>query len=127
MVSPLSSQIKKQVASALRGRLLSGTLRRDVPASLDSYGDPVPGTAAEYSFEGIRETYSARYRAQAGIPAEDVSFLVILGSVVPATTPAQGDHIKLENTDWHCVREVPEMDPAGATAKCQCYAVADPA
>ena len=67
----------------------------------------------------------ARYR-QAGIPAEDVQFLVILGSVSPATQPDQGDQIKLSNTPWHQVRTIPEIDPAGATAKCQCYVIEDP-
>lgn len=126
MVSPLESQIKKQVAAAFRGRLLAGTLRRPGGSTLDARGDVVPGTATTYTFEGIRESYSANYRAEAGIPAQDVQFLVLLGSVKAATTPRQGDQIKLSNTDWHQIREVPEIDPAGATAKCQCYQIADP-
>ena len=39
----------------------------------------------------------------------------------------QGDQIKLSNTNWHQVREIPEVDPAGATSKCQCYEIEDPA
>lgn len=126
MASPLESQIKKQVASAFKGKLLTGTLRRVSAAAVDSYGDPVPAAATTYAFDGVRESYSARYRAQAGIPAEDVQFLVLLGSVKPATAPLQGDQIKLSNTDWHQVREIPEVDPAGATAKLQCFVIASP-
>lgn len=126
MASPLESQIKKQAASAFRGKLLSGTLRRLAVSSLDSNGDLVPGSATEYRFEGIRDSYSAAYRGLAGIPAEDVQFLVLLGSVSPSATPRQGDQIKLSNTGWHQIRGIPEVDPAGATAKCQCYAIEDP-
>lgn len=126
MASPLESQIRKQVASALRGKLLTGTIRRVGAAVLDANGDPVPGAASTYTFEGIRESYSAVYRSQAGIPAEDVQFLVLIGSVKPATEPRQGDQIKMSNTAWHQVREIPEVDPAGATAKAQCYEIEDP-
>ena len=127
MASPLESQIKKQVASAFKGKLLTGTLRRVSSTALDAKGDEVPGAVATYAFDGIRDSYSARYREQAGIPAEDVQFLVLLGSgTLSGAQPRQGDHIKLSNTGWHQVREVPEVDPAGATAKCQCYAVPDP-
>ena len=126
MASPLESQIKKQVASAFRGKLLSGTLRRETATALDERGDPVV-TAATYSFEGIRESYSEYYRAQAGIPEEDVAILVLLGSTSPAVVPTQGDKIKLSNTGWHQVRGIPEIDPAGATAKCRCYLIEDPA
>lgn len=126
MASPLEAQIKKQVASAFRGKLLSGTLRRVESSSLDANGDLIPGAPSEYRFEGIRDSYSAFYRGQAGIPAQDVRFLVLLGSVSPATTPMQGDQIKLANTGWHQIREIPEIDPAGATANCQCYVIEDP-
>ena len=126
MVSPLETQVKKQVASAFRGRLLTGTLRRVASSALDTRGDPVPGAAATFAFEGIRESYSARYREQAGIPVEDVQFLVLLGSVSPAPEPRRGDQIKLSNTPWHQVREIPEVDPAGASAKCQCFEIEDP-
>ena len=123
MASPLESQIKKQVASAFKGKLLTGTLRRVSAAAVNSRGDPVPAAASTYAFEGIRESYSARYREQAGIPVEDVQFLVLLGSTSPATEPRRGDQIKLSNTPWHQVREIPEVDPAGATAKCQCFVI----
>ena len=125
MASPLESQIKAQVAQAFKGKLLAGTIRRVGATTLDNRGNPVPGAVSTFAFEGIRESYSAVYRAQAGIPAEDVQFLVLLGSTTSA--PRQGDQIKLTNTSWHQVRTIPEVDPAGATAKCQCYAIPDPA
>lgn len=126
MASPLEAQIKKQVAAAFRGKLIRGTIRRAGAASLDEFGDPVPGAPETFAFEGTRESYSAAYRVQAGIPAEDVKFLVLLGSVRPAASPRRGDHIRLTNTPWHMIREIPEVDPAGATAACQCYSVPDP-
>lgn len=124
MSALLESQIKKQVAAAFKGKLVAGTIRRTAGATLDSLGNLAGGSVSTYAFEGIRESYSAIYRNQAGIPAEDVKFLVLLGSTT--ITPEQGDQIKLSNTGWHQIREIPEIDPAGATAACQCYAIPDP-
>ena len=124
MPSPLESTIKAQVASAFRGRLISGTIQRDASSTVNTRGDPVTASTSEFTFEGTRDAYSSFYRAQAGVPDEDVQFLVLLGSVKPVTTPLKGDRIKLSNTSWYEVRRIPEIDPAGATAKCQCFPVA---
>lgn len=123
MASLLESKIKDQVAAAFKGQLLTGTLRRVVSTSLDSLGDPVPGTATTYSFDGIRESFSAAYAAQAGIPITDVKILVIAGSL--SVNPKKDDQIKIEG-QWHTVREVLGVDPAGATFELQAYEIEDP-
>lgn len=130
--SLLPSALKQTIAKAFKGRLLTGTLRREAVASVNSHGDPVVGTITSFTFEGIRESFSARYKAQSGIPADDVSILVLQGSLKPATTITmddQGAFIFMGTpwNKWHKIRVVLEIDPAGATARLQCFEVAAPA
>lgn len=125
----LEGALKAQIAKSFKGRLTLGTIRREVVTEIDDdTGDDVAPTVTTFSFEGIRESFSARYKAQSGIKAEDVKILVLLGSCVPATTPVQGDKIYLEApwNKWHHVREVMEIDPAGATASLMAYEVPAP-
>lgn len=116
----LESGIKKAVASAFKGRLLTGTLRRASAASLNSLGDPIAGPASTYTFDGIRDSFNAVYAAGAGIPVTDVRILVILGSGTLTVEPRKDDDVKIDGR-WYRVREVREIDPAGATATLQAY------
>lgn len=128
MVSLLESRLKKSLASAFKGRLTRGTLRRVASTTVDAAGDLVPGAASSFTFEGIRESFDARYRAQAGIPENDVQILILLGSIKPATTPRQEDQIFLSTpwSKWHKIRQVLSVDPAGASGSYQCYEIEDP-
>lgn len=126
MASQLEGKLAKTVARAFRGKLTDGVLRREVPGTgNDDFGDPNAGTALTFTFNGIRETFDAKYRQQAGIPETDVGVLVILESVLPRTDPRQGDQVFIKSS-WHKVRRVIDIDPAGATARLQCFAIASP-
>lgn len=116
----LDGQIAAAIYKGFKGKLLSGTLRRSTPGvGVDDFGDANPGTTTEYPFEGIRESYNAVYRAAAGIPQEDVRFLVIAGSL--ATAPLRGDQVRFGSGPWHQVREIEAIDPATATYNLQCF------
>ena len=123
MASLLESAIKKQVASALSGKLLTGTLRRVGHSTVDTYGDPVAGTPATWAFDGIVDTFSAFYAAQAGIAATDVRILIIAGSL--SVTPTKDDHVKLRDS-WYQLRRLVEADPAGATFIFAGFEIGDP-
>lgn len=112
MASPLESAIRAQVASAFRGRLLTGTLRRTTYGTVDAFGDPVLGSAQTWTFDGIVDSFSAFFAAQAGIPVTDSRILIIAGSL--ATSPQKDDQVKLRDT-WYQLRRLVEQDPAGAT------------
>jgi hypothetical protein len=123
MASLLESAIRDQVATAFRGKLLTGTLRRVGATSVDDHGDRVPGTATTFSFEGIRDTFNAVYAANAGIPASAIRILIIAGSL--STDPRRGDQV-LIRSQWHEVIEILERDPANATHVLQCFEIEDP-
>lgn len=123
MASPLETAIAKQVASALRGRLLTGTLRRVASSSVDSYGDPIAGAATTWSFDGIVDSFSAFFAAQAGIPTTDVRVLLVAGSL--ATVPQKDDQVKFRD-EWYQLRRLVERDPAGATYVFSGYQISDP-
>jgi len=131
MVSLLESQFKARIAKAFKGKLLRGTFRRSVESTQDSFGDLATPTVTSFSFEGIRESFSARYKAQSGIPESDVSILILVGSVKPPTvfTEADQDQMVFMSTpwnEWYKIRRVLEIDPAGASVRLQCYEVPAP-
>ncbi len=123
MVSLLESQIKAQVASGFKGVLLKGTLRRPGSTTVDAFGDPIPGPATTFPFEGIRESFNARYAAEVGIPVTDIKVLIIAGLIT--TDPVKGDQVLIRE-QWHQVREIRERDPANATHVLQCFEIEDP-
>lgn len=129
MTSILERQLKSKIAKAFKGKLLKGTLRRITAAGLDAYGDPTSPTVQNVAFEGVRDTFSAYYKAQAGIPDTDVSILIILGSMNPALTPNQDDKVYVSTpwNKWYQVRKVLSIDTAGAVAQLQAFEIPDPA
>ena len=126
MVSPLEGSLKKQVAAGFKGYLLNGTIRRSTPTGVDAKGDGTAPTITTAPFEGIRGSFSAFVRAQAGIPETDVSILVLLGSTT--MEPRKDDLINIPkgSAKWYNVRRIVDIDPAGATANCQAYEVSAP-
>ena len=112
MVSLLERRVRDQVAAAFHNRLLVGSLRRTSAAAVDSYGDPVPGAATEWAFDGVVDTFNAAFAARAGIPVTDVRVLIIAGSL--ATVPQKDDLVMLRD-EWYQLRRLVERDPAGAT------------
>lgn len=124
MVSLLEGKLKKVIAQKFHRRLLKGVINRKTPTTVNSFGDPVPGTAQTFTFEGIRESFDASYAARAGIPQTDVKVLVLLGSVKPETQPRQNDYIYIGVPQrWHQVRHILAEDPAGASMDLQCYEI----
>lgn len=114
MVSPLQSQIKKQIAQGFKGRLLACVLRKEVPGPPDEYGDATPGTVTDYAYEGIRDTFTLQFAEAAGVPVTDAKLLVLMGSIKPATTPGQDDKVKVRD-EWFQLRRKVAADPAGAS------------
>lgn len=120
MPSPLD-QIKKQIAAGFKNRLKKGSLRKlALGAGVDALGDPVSGTATLYSFDGIREDFTAMYRAATGIPDTDVKILIIAGSLPAGIEPLQDDYVAIENA-WYKIRKVLSIDPANATYTLQAF------
>lgn len=121
----LDGDIKKIVASGFKGLLLKGTLRRVTVASLDAYGDPATKTITTYSFEGIRDSFSAQYAAAQGIPVTDARILILAGSLNPVVEPRQDDQINIGG-QWFQCRRVLAVDPAGATYTLAAFVIKAP-
>lgn len=112
--------IPKAIADGFRGKLLKGTLIKVNTTGRDpTNGDPVT-TTASYPVQGFRDVYSQFYRAQAGIPDEDVRITLIAG--LCGAEPAIGDKVTIAGGTWE-VRKIGGVDPAGATFDLQCFAV----
>lgn len=125
MASLLQQELAKQLAKAFRGKLLKGTLRRELATTVDEFGDPEVGQVQTYEIEGIRESFQASYALLYGIPQTDVKILLILGLIKPATTPRKDDKIYIRG-QWHQVRKVLDLDPAQASITLQCFEIEDP-
>jgi hypothetical protein len=123
VASLLESSIRNQVAAALRGQLLTCILRRVASTALDDYGDPVPGTATTYSFDGMRDTFRAEFAVASGIPVTDAKILIVAGSL--ATIPTKDDQVKIRD-QWYQLRRITAQDPAGATYEFAGYEITDP-
>ncbi len=68
------------------------------------------------------DTYSAFYKAQAGIPESDIKILLIAG--LTTAIPKKNDEIQIRG-QWFKSRAV-SKDPAEATWEIQAYEIADP-
>lgn len=119
MASFLEGQLRNAIAKGFRGKLRVGTLTRMIPGSVDEYGDPV-STPTEFRVEGFVDTYSDFYRAQAGIPQNDVKIVLIAGN--SATEPKKEDEISFAGYPTYQVREI-KTDPAFATWELQSFSV----
>lgn len=106
-------------------------LLRETYSGVDDFGDPVVGTPDTYAVQGIRDSFDKRFAAQAGIPVSDVRILLILGLIVPVTTPLVDDKIRIRNAygvqQWHQVRAILTVDPANAHIVMQCFEINAPA
>lgn len=125
MPSILEKELAKIIAKEFRGKLLKGTLRRELATTVDEFGDPSVSTIKNYSVEGIRDTFSANYAVLYGIPQSDVRILLIMNLIKPATMPQKDDKIYIRER-WHQVRKIIEVDPASATITLQCFEIEAP-
>lgn len=124
MTSPLDSLIATRINSRLGPKLQDGSVRRSTAGGVDEYGDPTGGTVVLHAFKGYRDSFSATYKANASIPATDYEIGILARSCV--VEPSQGDEIFFKG-QWSKVREVLEIDPAGALIRLQCYDMETPA
>lgn len=123
MTSLLESAIKTKVASAFKGKLLTGTLRRVASSTVDdAYGDTVAGAASTYSFDGTVDTFNSAF-LPVGVEATDARILIIAGSL--SVTPQKDDQVKLRD-QWYQVRRIVERDPANATYVLAGFEIEDP-
>ena len=123
MPSFLETQIRNEIYKGFKGRLLTGILRRATFSGVvDSLGDPTEKTYTTYNLEGFVDTYSAFYKAQAGIPESDVKLLIIAGSL--AIAPRKDDQVRFRGV-WYQVRRL-GTDPGIATWELQSFQIADP-
>jgi hypothetical protein len=113
------SQMRAKIAAGFKGKLLVGTLVRQVASGVDEYGDPVSAPQS-FTVNGCVDEWSAVYKAQAGIPEDDSNLIIILG--LSTTTPQKDDKITFPNFPTFQVRKV-KIDPAQASAECQSYKV----
>jgi hypothetical protein len=118
MVSILDGDVAQMVADMLADADMPrpGTLRKLIDGGTDDFGNPIT-TTSDHAFTGWRESYSALFAAQSGIPTTDVRIVVVATSC--DATPAQQDFLQVGGV-WHRVRVIEGIDPAGATIACQC-------
>lgn len=116
----LTGDIKKAIANGFRGKLLNGTLTKvNTTGRNPANGDPIT-TSVSYPVQGFRDVYTQFYRAQAGIPDEDVRITLIAG--LCGAEPNIGDKITMSGAVWQ-VRKIGGIDPAGATFDLQCFQI----
>lgn len=121
-MSLLEGQIANQIFNGFKGKLLTGTLTRNVPTgATDSNGDAVT-SETNYSCEGFVSSYEETFRARAGIPETD-SKVNIFGKSIDVE-PKKDDIVTFNAGEYWKVRRV-KVDPAGALYVCQSYRIYD--
>jgi hypothetical protein len=123
----LEGKIAKAVHKGLKGKLLRGTLRKNVSAvstGLDDLGDPVDTAPESYRCEGFVDNYDAAYSARAGIPSTDVQINIIAGSLKKGIIPETDDKVLMKG-QWHQLREA-KTDPATAMWVCRGFEIEPP-
>jgi len=114
------SQMRAKIAAGFKGRLLVGTLTREVSAGLNEYGDPIPGITQSFVVNGFCDSYNEAYRVTAGIPEGDTNVVLILG--LCEVDPLKNDKVTFPNFPTFQIRKV-KVDPAKAAAECQAFEV----
>jgi len=123
MASLLEGQIAKAIYAGFKGKLLTGTLRREIPGgSNDEHGDPETITVSTYDLQGFADEYSDAFKAQAGIPVADLKVCIFAQSL--SVRPAKDDQVRFGST-WYQLRKV-ATDPATALWTCQAFEIPEP-
>lgn len=121
----LEGQLAKAIFQGFKGKLLKGTLRRDVvaeSAGLDDLGDPNATDPQTFSGEGYVDSKVERFARVAGIPTLDGT-VYFFGASLP-TTPLKGDKAFMASQWWevHAVQN----DPATALWALGCTSIPAP-
>lgn len=119
MASFLEGVLRKELAKGFKGQLLKGVLFRDEYGELDDRGNPTT-TRTQYSVEGFIDEYNDIYRAQAGIPENDVKVVLIAGNC--EVDPIKDDLVSFPNWPTYKIRAA-KTDPALAHYTCQSFKV----
>lgn len=122
----LDGQLAQAVYDGFKGRLLKGTLRREVigdSSGLDELGDAVAPEPVSWGAQGFTDEYSDFFKAQAGIPTTDLKVCIFAKSLPAGVRPQKDDKVSLTQagvTTWYQVRKV-MTDPATALWTCQSF------
>lgn len=120
----LDGDISAKVYAAFKGKLLSGVIRQvtaPVSGSLDEFGDPQAGVPLDTPCEGFTDEYSDFFRAQVGIPDNDIKVMIFAKSI-PGIVPSKDACVGFARGDvveWHQLRGPRKLDAAGALWECQ--------
>lgn len=121
MVSFLDpSQLRAKIAAGFKGKLLVGTLTREVVSGVNEYGDPIATSRQNYTVNGLVDNWSQAYKKTAGIPEDDCKIILISG--LCDTEPKKDDLITFPNFPTFQVRKV-VGDPALAHTECQSFKI----
>ncbi len=128
----LDGQLAAAVYAGFKGKLLKGTLRREVlgdSGGLDEFGDPIAPTPQTWGLQGFTDNYSDFFRASSGIPTTDLRVSVFAKSLPAGVRPQKDDKVSLAQagvTTWYQLRRV-TTDPATALWTCQSFVCEAPA
>ena len=125
----LDGYIAAAIYAGFKGRLLKGTLRRNVPSgNLDDYGDATATSPSTWTTEGFTELYSDFFRAQARIPETDLKVNIFAKSLTSGVRPRKDDLASFTQAGvvtWYQLRNA-TVDPAGALWTCRAFVVPAP-
>lgn len=127
----LEGALAQAIYAGFKGKLLVGTLRRNVPvesAGLDADGDPAATVPRSWPTQGFTDEYSDFSRAQAGIPDTDVKINIFAKSLPAGVRPLKDDMASFTVAgvvSWYQIRRA-ATDPATALWVCQGFAIPAP-
>lgn len=113
----LEGQIANAIYNGFKNKLLKGTLRRVMAATVNEAGDPLPASSQAWPMQGFVDLYSERYRAEFGVPDTDAVVNVFAKSLPTGVQPQKDDQVKFRG-QWYQLRTV-VADPAQALWTCQ--------
>lgn len=118
----LLDQIAKEVYAGFKGKLLKGTLRRVAVASsggLNGLGDPADTETTEWPCQGFVDSYSDRFRLEAGIPDTDSKVCIFARSLPAGVRPEKDDIVEIPAGTSYQLGSPIMTDPATALWECR--------
>lgn len=128
----LDGQLAQAIYDGFKGKLLKGSLRREVigdSSGLDELGDPVAAQPTTWGIQGFTDEYSDFFKAQAGIPTSDLKVCIFGKSLPAGVRPQKDDKVSFVQagvSTWYQLRKA-TTDPATALWTCQGYVIPAPA
>jgi hypothetical protein len=132
MSNPFAT-LSKQLAQSFNGKAPSvGKVLRQTIDSVNDYGDPVAAANQLYDFQGVRSALAYKYLSKPDLQITDVQIMVFNGLTDCPLPLLQTDKILIGPADgsvpsqWHQIRAILEVDPAGATTTVAAFVIKDP-